>query len=87
MEPSTVAAIEVGGVRYVSAERVVEEIGVSRTTLWRWRRTGKVPAGRRYRDRLILFTPAETQAIRDYANRLEPASSSRAHALARSVKE
>ena len=65
-------SIEVDGVTYYSAADVLQEIGVSRQTLWRWRHEGKVPGGRRYRDKQILFTRGEVQQIRDYANRLEP---------------
>jgi hypothetical protein len=64
--------IEIDGVTYFSAADITEKIGVTRQTLWRWRQAGKIPAGRRYRDRQIVFTTAEFQAIREYANRLEP---------------
>ena len=37
-----------------------------------WRNAGKVPAGHRYRDRDILFTSAEAEEIRRFANRIEP---------------
>ena len=64
--------IEIDGVTYFSAADVTEHIGVARQTLWRWRHAGKIPPGRRYRDRHIVFTAAEFQTIRDYAHRLEP---------------
>jgi hypothetical protein len=67
--------IEIDGVTYFSAADITEKIGVARQTLWRWRHAGKIPAGRRYRDRQIVFTTAEFQAIREYANRLEPLDS------------
>ena len=65
--------VEVDGVTYYSASDVAQEVGISRQSLWRWRQEGKVPSGRKYRDRQILFTAAEIEQIRDYANRLEPA--------------
>ena len=65
--------VEVDGVTYYSASDVAQEVGISRQSLWRWRQDGKVPSGRKYRDRQILFTAAEIEQIRDYANRLEPA--------------
>ena len=67
-----VMPLEVDEVTYYSAADVVRDIGVSRQTLWRWRQDGKVPLGRRYRDRSILFTAAELEQIREYANRIEP---------------
>ena len=62
----------IDGTTYLSLDQVAEEIQVSRTTLWRWRQSGKVPAGHRYRGRLTLFTLSELAEIRDYANRLAP---------------
>ena len=65
-------AIEIEGVRYYSATDVHEELGIARQTLWRWRRTMKIPQGRRYRDHKIVFTEGEMAQIREYANRLAP---------------
>lgn len=65
--------VEVDGVTYYSASEVASAAGISRQSLWRWRTEGKVPAGRRYRDRQILFTAHEVQQVKEYANRLEPA--------------
>jgi transposase-like protein len=57
---------------YWSAAELIRELGVSRQTLWRWRRLRKIPVGRRFRDGQILFTPAEADSIRHYANKVEP---------------
>jgi hypothetical protein len=65
--------IEIDGVSYFAAAEVAKEVRVSRQTLWRWRQDGKIPIGRRFRDRQILFSTAELEAVREYANRLEPA--------------
>jgi hypothetical protein len=73
--------IEIEGVSYFSAADVQKELGTTRQTLWRWRKEAKIPQGRRYRDRQIVFTGAEVQAIRDYANRLAPAEISGASQL------
>lgn len=65
--------VEVDGVTYYSASVVAHAAGISRQSLWRWRTDGKVPPGRRYRDRQILFTARELEQVKEYANRLEPA--------------
>jgi hypothetical protein len=65
--------IEIEGVTYFSAADIHRQIKVARQTLWRWRKARKIPQGRRYRDRQIVFTKKEVEAIREYANRLVPA--------------
>jgi predicted DNA-binding transcriptional regulator AlpA len=67
--------VQIKGAAYHSASEVAELAGVSRQTLWRWRNDGDVPSGRRYRNRQLLFTEAELVAIRDFADRIEPARS------------
>ena len=57
---------------YWSAAELIRELRVSRQTLWRWRRLRKIPVGRRFRDGQILFTAAEAESIRHYANKVEP---------------
>ena len=66
--------LEVEGVTYFTSAEVARVVGVSRQTLWRWRQEGKIPAGRRYRDRQVLFTQTELDLIRHYAHRIEPLS-------------
>ena len=65
-------AIEIDGRTYFPAAEVARSVGVSRQTLWRWRQAGKVPAGRRFRDRQIVYTPDELDQIQGFAARLEP---------------
>jgi predicted DNA-binding transcriptional regulator AlpA len=63
----------IDGVRYFSAIEIVKELGVSRSTFWRWRSRGEIPNGRRYRrGKMVLFTDEEFEAVRDFANHLEP---------------
>ena len=69
-------AVEIEGVHYVSAAELAKEVGVSRQTLWRWRKEAKIPAGHRFRDRQVMFTEPEAEAIREHANRIEPISNS-----------
>ena len=64
--------IEIEGVEYFTAADIQREVGVVRQTLWRWRKARKIPQGRRYRDKRIVFTRAEVDEIHDYSNRLEP---------------
>lgn len=63
---------EIASSEYWSAAELTRELRVSRQTLWRWRRSRKIPVGRRFRDGQILFTIAEAESIRHYANRVEP---------------
>jgi predicted DNA-binding transcriptional regulator AlpA len=70
-------SIEIEGVEYFTAADIQRDVGIVRQTLWRWRTARKIPQGRRYRDKTIVFTRAEVEAIREYSNRLEPADSPR----------
>lgn len=67
--------LEIEGVEYFTAADIHRALRIARQTLWRWRRSRKIPPGRRYRDLRIVFTRQELEAIREYANRLEPADS------------
>ncbi len=68
-------------VEYFTAADIQRDLGVARQTLWRWRKGGKIPQGRRYRDRQVVFTRQEVEAIREYSNRLEPADSTQSDQL------
>jgi transposase-like protein len=66
------------GVTYFTMDEVAREAGVSRQTLWRWRRDGKVPRGHSFRDgQQVLFTLSELQAVREHAHRVEPIGGAR----------
>lgn len=62
-------------IEYFSHNEVADRVGVDRTTLWRWRKEGEVPAGRRFRGNIVLFTEAEVRDIESYAFRIEPINS------------
>ncbi len=64
--------VTVEGVSYVPATDLARELGVTRQTVWRWRTEGKIPAGSRFRNGRILFSPTEVEAIRRFSQQLEP---------------
>lgn len=68
--PASQLVIE--GVPYFTAGEVARAAAVTRQTLWRWRRDRKIPAGKKYRDKQVVFTREEVERIREYAHRLEP---------------
>jgi predicted DNA-binding transcriptional regulator AlpA len=62
-------SVLIDGTKYYSAAEIAKELGISRSTFWRWRLLSEenLPTGRRYRSgKMVLFTEAEV------ANRLEP---------------
>lgn len=64
--------VEIQGFEYLSLGEVAEKVGVTRQTLWRWRRRDRVPQGHRGRGGMVLFNPEEVRAIRAFAERVEP---------------
>lgn len=64
---------EIRGMEYFSQSEVADRIGVDRTTLWRWKKEGKVPTGRKFpRGKQVLYTASEVTEIEEFAFRLEP---------------
>lgn len=57
---------------FLTATEVADLAGVSRQSLWRWKKAGHIPGGRRYRGRELLYTRDEVEAIYAHAHRLEP---------------
>jgi hypothetical protein len=72
-EGSRPVPIKIEGIDYFTAADIHRTLKVARQTLWRWRKAGRIPQGRRFRDREIVFTQRELGEIREYANRLVPA--------------
>lgn len=66
-------AIQLDRIRYLTNDEVARKLGISRQTLWRWRAAAKIPVGRQYRGRVVLFTQDEVAEIHRYAHRIEPA--------------
>ena len=64
--------LEIEGTAYLAVSSLLKELDISRTTLWRWRTEGKIPQGHRFRDGKVVFTEAEAEQIRQFANRIEP---------------
>ena len=64
--------VNLDGKFYVTMSEAAEQLGVARQTLWRWRKEGRIPPGRRYRGREVIFTSEEVEEARQYANRVEP---------------
>lgn len=59
-------------IEFFTQREVADLLGVDRTTLWRWRKHGKVPPGRRFRGSQVLYTRAELKRIKAYSHRMEP---------------
>jgi len=64
--------VEVNGKEYLQVTEVAEIVGVTRQTLWRWRRDGLIPVGRKYRGRQVIYNREEIELIRQFAERIEP---------------
>ena len=65
------SSIKINGTEYFSATEILNKLGIARQTLWRWRQQGRIPAGHRYRDRILVFTSDEVEEIKQFANRVE----------------
>lgn len=61
----------IGTTEYVDAACLVRYYGVTRQTLWNWRRTGKIPPGFRYRNR-VVFSLDEVRQIEVFVHHLVP---------------
>lgn len=64
--------VTVNGTTYWTATDISNQLRIARQTLWRWRRDEKVPKGRLYRGKLVVFSKEEVGLIHQFANRLSP---------------
>ena len=62
----------INDISYLTTTDILENLDITRQTLWRWRQEGKIPSGHRFRGRQVLFTPNEVEEIQEYATRIEP---------------
>ena len=64
--------VNIRNISYLSVSELLEELEVTRQTLWRWRQEGKIPAGHRLRNRMVVFSAEEVEEIKAFANQIEP---------------
>jgi predicted DNA-binding transcriptional regulator AlpA len=64
--------LAINGTSYYTATEITGRLSITRQTLWRWRSSGKIPHGHRFRDKQVVFTESELREIEEYANRIEP---------------
>jgi helix-turn-helix protein len=65
-------AVQIDGIAYFAATDLAAVLKVSRQTLWRWRRAGKIPLGHRFRDGQTFFTQSEVEEIKSFALQIKP---------------
>lgn len=63
--------LTVDAITYYTMKDAVDLLSITRQTLWRWRREGKVPQGRLFRRRRLLFSQSEFGQIEAFANKME----------------
>jgi hypothetical protein len=71
-QSTSLHAVEIEGIAYFAATDVAAVLKISRQTLWRWRRAGKIPLGHRFRDGQTFFTQSEVEEIKSFAHRIKP---------------
>ena len=51
---------------YLIFKEVVDIVGVSIQTFWKWRRTSNIPIGSKYHGKQVLYTVDEIELIRKF---------------------
>lgn len=64
-------SIMIGDKTYYEGTKILRALGISRQTLWLWRKEQLIPAGSLHRNRLV-FSDEETAQIAAHAARVEP---------------
>jgi hypothetical protein len=71
-EIASLDAVQIDGIAYFAAVDLAAVLRISRQTLWRWRRAGKIPLGHRFRDGQTFFTQSEVEEVKSYALQIKP---------------
>jgi|ERR1022692_395682 hypothetical protein len=66
-----IQGVQIGNQTFYEATEVLRVIGVSRQTLWSWRRGKFIPPGNRFRNR-IVFSESDFASIVAHAAKIEP---------------
>ena len=64
--------VHIDRIAYFAATDVAAVLKISRQTLWRWRRAGKIPLGHRFRDGQTFFTQSELEEVKSFAHQIKP---------------
>ena len=67
-------SLEINGQTYYQTSEALKQIGISRTTFYRWLRENKIrDAGQKDRNGKRLFSENDIQRIKDYTETIIPA--------------
>lgn len=62
----------INNIRYITPKEVTDQLGISRQTLWRWRKASLIPQGSKFRGTQVVFSDEDYEKIRSYALRVSP---------------
>jgi Helix-turn-helix domain len=71
-QSASLSVVRIDGIAYFAATDLAAVLKISRQTLWRWRRAGKIPLGHRFRDGQTFFTQSEVEEIKSFAHQIKP---------------
>ena len=66
-----IEGVQIGNQTFYEATEILRVIGVSRQTLWSWRRGKFIPPGNRFRNR-IVFSESDFASIVAHAAKVDP---------------
>jgi predicted DNA-binding transcriptional regulator AlpA len=64
--------VKISKAQFYSVTEVAEVADVTRQTIWRWHKDKKIPGGRKYRGRNVVFAQDGFERIYADAHRIEP---------------